>query len=32
VRLAEIVGAGRSTCGERLRRLAAQELIEKDPR
>ena len=30
-RLAEIVGAGRSTCGERLRRLAAQELVEKDP-
>jgi hypothetical protein len=29
-RLAEIVGAG--TWGERLRRLAAQELIEKDPR
>jgi DNA-binding transcriptional ArsR family regulator len=28
--LAEIVGAGRSTCGERLRRLAGQELIEKD--
>jgi hypothetical protein len=28
-RLAEIVGAGRSTCGERLRRLAAQALIER---
>ena len=29
-KLAEAAGAGRSTCGERLRRLAAQELIEKD--
>jgi MarR family len=30
-KLAKVVGAGRSTCGERLRRLAAQDLIEKAP-
>jgi DNA-binding IclR family transcriptional regulator len=29
--LAKVVGAGLSTTKERLRRMGAQELIEKDP-